>query len=61
MWLNKNPEEYNVIVASNLFGDILSDAFAGWWADWDSRRPATLAMTWPYSNRRTDRRRSMPN
>jgi 3-isopropylmalate dehydrogenase len=29
MWLSKNPEEYNVIVASNLFGDILSDAFAG--------------------------------
>src|ERR1700758_2708068 len=28
MWLNKNPEDYNVIVASNLFGDILSDAFA---------------------------------
>lgn len=29
MWLNKNPEDYNVIIASNLFGDILSDAFAG--------------------------------
>ena len=29
MWLNKNPENFNVIVASNLFGDILSDAFAG--------------------------------
>jgi isocitrate dehydrogenase (NAD+) len=29
MWLNKNPEDYNVIVSSNLFGDILSDAFAG--------------------------------
>jgi len=29
MWLNKNPEDYNVIVASNLFGDILSDAYAG--------------------------------
>ena len=29
MWLNKNPEDYNVIVASNLFGDILSDGFAG--------------------------------
>jgi len=29
MWLNKSPEDYNVIVASNLFGDILSDAFAG--------------------------------
>jgi 3-isopropylmalate dehydrogenase len=29
MWMNKNPEDFNVIVASNLFGDILSDAFAG--------------------------------
>src|SRR5256885_8310342 len=29
MWLNKNPEDYNVLIASNLFGDILSDAFAG--------------------------------
>lgn len=29
MWLNKNPEDYGVIVASNLFGDIISDAFAG--------------------------------
>jgi 3-isopropylmalate dehydrogenase len=29
MWLSKNPEDYHVIVASNLFGDILSDAFAG--------------------------------
>ena len=29
MWLTKNPEEYGVIVASNLFGDVISDAFAG--------------------------------
>lgn len=29
MWLTKNPETYNVIVASNMFGDILSDGFAG--------------------------------
>jgi len=29
MWLTKNPEEYNVIVAGNMFGDIASDAFAG--------------------------------
>lgn len=29
MWLTKNPENYNVIVASNMFGDILSDGFAG--------------------------------
>jgi len=29
MWLTKNPENYGVIIASNLFGDIASDAFAG--------------------------------
>jgi 3-isopropylmalate dehydrogenase len=29
MWLTKNPEDYGVIVAGNLFGDIVSDAFAG--------------------------------
>jgi 3-isopropylmalate dehydrogenase len=29
MWLTKNPEDYSVIVAGNMFGDIVSDAFAG--------------------------------
>jgi 3-isopropylmalate dehydrogenase len=29
MWLNKNPEDYGVIVTSNMFGDIISDAFSG--------------------------------
>jgi len=29
MWLTKNPEDYGVIVAGNLFGDIISDGFAG--------------------------------
>jgi isocitrate dehydrogenase (NAD+) len=29
MWLTKNPEDYGVIVAGNMFGDIISDAFAG--------------------------------
>jgi isocitrate dehydrogenase (NAD+) len=29
MWLTKNPEEYGVIVAGNMFGDIISDGFAG--------------------------------
>jgi 3-isopropylmalate dehydrogenase len=29
MWLTKNPEDYEVLVAGNLFGDIVSDAFAG--------------------------------
>ncbi len=29
MWLTKNPEDYSVIVAGNMFGDIVSDGFAG--------------------------------
>lgn len=29
MWMTKNPEEYGVIVSSNMFGDIASDGFAG--------------------------------
>jgi 3-isopropylmalate dehydrogenase len=29
MWLTKNPENYDVLVCGNLFGDIASDGFAG--------------------------------
>ena len=29
MWITKNPEEYQVFIASNMFGDILSDGYAG--------------------------------
>lgn len=29
MWMTKNPEDYGVIVSSNMFGDIASDGFAG--------------------------------
>jgi 3-isopropylmalate dehydrogenase len=29
MWLTKNPETYGPIVAGNMFGDIVSDGFAG--------------------------------
>jgi Isocitrate/isopropylmalate dehydrogenase len=29
MWMTKNPEDYGVIVAGNMFGDIASDGFAG--------------------------------
>jgi 3-isopropylmalate dehydrogenase len=29
MWITKNPEDYGVLVAGNMFGDIISDAFAG--------------------------------
>jgi 3-isopropylmalate dehydrogenase len=29
MWMFKNPQEYSVIVAENMFGDIVSDLCAG--------------------------------
>ena len=29
MWMTKNPEDYSVTVAGNMFGDIVSDAYAG--------------------------------
>jgi len=29
MWLTKNPETYGVVVSGNMFGDIVSDGFAG--------------------------------
>ncbi|MBN1996009.1 isocitrate/isopropylmalate dehydrogenase family protein [candidate division KSB1 bacterium] len=29
MWLTKNPQDYGVMVAGNMFGDIISDGFAG--------------------------------
>jgi len=29
MWLTKNPDKYGIIVAGNMFGDIVSDGFAG--------------------------------
>jgi isocitrate dehydrogenase (NAD+) len=29
MWLTKNPEDFGVLVAGNMFGDIVSDGFAG--------------------------------
>jgi 3-isopropylmalate dehydrogenase len=29
MWLTKNPEIYGILVAENMFGDIISDGFAG--------------------------------
>lgn len=29
MWLTKNPETYGVIISENMFGDIISDGFAG--------------------------------
>ena len=36
MWLLKNPFNYDVLVAPNLYGDIVSDLARRWLADWDS-------------------------
>ena len=48
MWLTKNPEDYGVILASNLFGDVISDAFAG-----SDRRPGLCGLWkhWPGGRR----------
>ena len=29
MWMFKNPQDYSVLVAENMFGDIVSDLCAG--------------------------------
>ena len=29
MWMTKNPENYSILVSGNMFGDIVSDGFAG--------------------------------
>ncbi len=29
MWMTKNPEDYGAIISGNMFGDIVSDGFAG--------------------------------
>ena len=29
MWMTKNPENYGILVSGNMFGDIVSDGFAG--------------------------------
>ena len=29
MWMTKNPETYSILVSGNMFGDIVSDGFAG--------------------------------
>ena len=61
MWLTKNPEDYGVVAAGNLFGDIISDASQAWWADWVSPLPGTSARTSRCSSRRTARRPSTRN
>ncbi len=53
MWLNKNPEDYGVIVTSNMFGDIISDAFSGLVGGLGFANSANIGTTAPFLNRRT--------
>jgi len=55
---DEEPEDYQIVVASNLFGDIASDAFAGLVGGLASRAPRTSARRSRCSSRRTARRRS---
>ena len=50
MWLLKNPFDYDVLVAENMFGDIISDLGASLWAAWASPPAATSATTTPSSS-----------
>jgi len=41
MWMVKNPESFDTVVVSNMFGDILTDLGAAIQEEWASRRRAT--------------------
>ena len=58
MWLIKNPQDYSVVVASNVFGDILSDEASQLTGGSASRPPATSERTPRSSSRRADPFRS---
>jgi isocitrate/isopropylmalate dehydrogenase len=60
MWLVKNPEDYEVIVAENMFGDILSDL--GCTACRRIRislAPQISVMNTPFLSPHTDRRQNI--
>ena len=59
MQLVQRPEEYDVLVLPNLYGDIVSDLAAGLVGGLGAgARARTSARTSPSSSRRTARRRS---
>ena len=58
MGLAQRPEEYDVLVLPNLYGDIVSDLAAGLVGGSASRRARTSARTPPSSRRRTALRRN---
>ena len=60
MQLVINPAQFDVIVTTNLFGDILSDEASGLWEGWGSRRARTWASRRRSSRRSTARRPISP-
>jgi hypothetical protein len=58
MWLTKNPEDYSVIVAGNMFGDIVSMPSPGSWEASASPARPTSETRSRCSSPLTDRRRS---
>ena len=61
MWMFKNPQDYSVLVAENMFGDIVSDFAPASSAALASRRVRILATNTPSSNRPTAPRRNTPD
>ena len=61
MWMFKNPQDYSVLVAENMFGDIVSDLCAGLVGGLASRPARILATNTRSSNRLTAPRRNMPD
>ena len=49
----KDPAQFDIIVTTNLAGDIISDLASGSWAASASPPRATTATTWPSSRRST--------
>ena len=60
MWMFKNPQDYSVLVAENMFGDIVSDLCAGLVGGLGFAPAQTSATNTLSSNRPTDQRRNTP-
>jgi hypothetical protein len=58
MQLVLDPWQFDVIVATNLFGDILSDEWRDWWAGSTWRQERTSGRARRFSRRCTARRRT---
>jgi isocitrate dehydrogenase (NAD+) len=60
MQLVLRPEQFDVMVTTNMFGDILSDEVSGWWAGSGWRRAPTSARGRRSSRRCTAARPTSP-